>query len=84
MDEPDHNSVAGIAALSICESLLIALVELKIITEKEGRSVLLDAAESHRKAIPDAGGAKEHRAVAELIEFGVRVEFTFALRAFRV
>ena len=61
-------TTAGAAALSICESLLIALNDLKIIGDKETRAVLQDAAESHRNAMAGSSNPDEHRAVAELID----------------
>lgn len=61
-------TTAGAAALSICESLLIALNDLKIIPDKETRGVLEDAAESHRSAMPGSTNPEEHRAVAALID----------------
>jgi hypothetical protein len=68
-DRNDTNSTtAGAAALSICESLLIALNDLKIIDDKETRAVLQDAAESHRNAIPGSSNPDAHRAIAELID----------------
>jgi len=39
---------AGLAALAICESLLLALTDLKVIGEREARGVLEDAAAAHR------------------------------------
>jgi len=66
-DETDKTT-AGSAALSICESLLIALNDLKIIDDKETRAVLQDAAETHRNAIPGSANPGEHRAIAELID----------------
>jgi hypothetical protein len=48
-DDPDKTT-AGAAALSICESLLIALNDLEIIDDKEKRAVLRDAAELQRHA----------------------------------
>jgi hypothetical protein len=39
---------AGLAALSICESLLLALSDLKIMGEKEAGGVLKDAVAAHR------------------------------------
>ena len=59
---------AGAAALSICESLLIALNDLKIFDDKETRAVLTDAAETHRNAMSGSASPDEHRAVAELID----------------
>lgn len=66
-DDADKTT-AGAAALSICESLLIALNDLKIIDDKETRAVLQDAAESHRIAMPGSKNPDEHRAIAELID----------------
>ena len=60
--------IAGAAALSICESLLIALNDLKIIDDKQTRAVLQDAAATHRNAIPLTPNPDEHRAIADVIE----------------
>lgn len=67
LDEPDKISAGG-AALSICESLLIALNDLRIIDDKETRAVLQDAAQTHRNAIAGSPNPDEHRAIAELID----------------
>ena len=40
----------GAIAPSICESLLIALNDLKILGDKETHDILVDAATSHRNA----------------------------------
>lgn len=61
---------AGVAALAICESLLLALGELKILRTKDANDVLEDAAAVHRDAAcgtgaPDVG---LHRAVAAIID----------------
>ena len=61
-------SVAGKAALSICESLLIALNDLEVIGDKDAHRVLTDAIETHRSAIPTSDDPESHRAVADLIE----------------
>lgn len=61
-------TTAGAAALSICESLLIALNDLKIFDDKEARAVLQDAADSHRNAMSGSKNPDEHRAIADLIE----------------
>ena len=70
-DDPD-NATTGRAALSICESLLIALNDLKIIDDKETRALLEDAAATHRNAIPVSPKPDEHRAVVTLIERIIR------------
>ena len=48
------DAAAGAAALSICESLLLALSDLHIIAVKDACNVLDDAAATHRGAV-DAG-----------------------------
>ena len=60
--------VPGAAALSICESMLIALNDRKILNDKDARDVLADAAQSHRSAAPESTNAEMHLAVATLIE----------------
>ena len=39
---------SGVAALSICESLLLAMGDLKIMNEEEALGVIEDAAAGHR------------------------------------
>ncbi len=67
MTKPDENTAAA-AALSICESLLISLNDLKIISDHEARAVLEDAAATHRNAMAASSNPEQHRATAELIE----------------
>jgi hypothetical protein len=63
----DHSTTSGVAALSICEALLLALNDAKILPESEIMGILKDAATAHE----NAGGSKieteEHNAVAKLI-----------------
>lgn len=58
----------GLAALSICESLLIALSDLKIISANEAAAVLTDAASAHRHAVATGPEAALHGEVAAVIE----------------
>lgn len=61
---PDVN---GLAALAICESLMLALNDRNILPEREIVGVLKDAASAHQNA-PDNGISREtHQAVAALI-----------------
>lgn len=62
------DGVAGVAALSICESLLIALNDLGIIDDEEARAVLVDAAATHRNAEDGSLNPVMHIAVATLID----------------
>ncbi|WP_114011154.1 hypothetical protein [Cohaesibacter intestini] len=59
--------VAGEAALSICESLLLALNDQKIMTEAQVLGVLEDAAAAHENAIKDASDPEAHRQISDLI-----------------
>ncbi len=63
---PLPNDISGTAALSICESLLLALNDRNILPEKEIVGILKDAAAAHEHAAP---GTQDdlHRAVAGLI-----------------
>lgn len=60
------NNSAGQAALTICESLLLALSERKILPEAEIIGILEDAAASH-EFVPSGDDAEMHAAVAALI-----------------
>jgi len=59
---------AGLAALAICESLLLSLTENKLLTVEEARAVLGDAAAAHRSAVPLSTDGAEHAAAAGVIE----------------
>jgi len=63
------NEIAGLAALSICESLLLALNDHKILPEREIVGILQDAAAAHEFAVDSENGAdaETHAAVAALI-----------------
>jgi hypothetical protein len=66
-ERPRFNDVDGTAALGICESLLIALTELKIISEQEARELLTDVATTHDEAATASQLPNKHQAVAEMI-----------------
>ncbi|MGP9768104.1 hypothetical protein ACT3UM_20520 [Halomonas sp. AOP13-D3-9] len=64
---PKQNEYQGMAALSICESLLLAMNDQKLLSESAIIGILQDAASAHEHAAsldfePDA-----HLAVAALI-----------------
>lgn len=60
------NDVAGTAALTICESILLALNEHNILPEKEIVGILKDSATAHENCPPGDSKA-HHAAVAKLI-----------------
>jgi hypothetical protein len=55
------------AALSICEALLLALNDADILPESEIMGVLKDAASTHDNATGSATDLENHKAVAALI-----------------
>jgi hypothetical protein len=63
-----NSNAAGLAALSICESLLLSLTDLEIIEEKEAVSILQDAAAAHRGAVAVAHNPEAHQAAADVID----------------
>jgi hypothetical protein len=62
------SNAAGLAALSICESLLLSLTDLKIIESAEAISILQDAAAAHRGASAEAKEPQPHHDAADVIE----------------
>ena len=68
-DPADIKSVAeGVAALAISESLLLALVDLKLLTPTDVAGVLEDAAAVHRGAGDETATADLHREVVVMID----------------
>jgi len=63
----DYNTHAGIAALTICEALLLALNDAKILPENEIVGVLTDAAATHANIDGSDTNIGSHKAVAALI-----------------
>lgn len=61
------NDAAGLAALSICESLLLAMNDHGLLPENEIVGVLRDAASTHENTIGTEADTDMHRAVAALI-----------------
>ena len=59
---------SGLAALSICESLLLALEESQVLSHRDARGVLEDAAEAHRRAVGTTEELEGHRVVAAIID----------------
>jgi hypothetical protein len=59
--------VSGTAALAICESLLLAPNDRKILPEHEIVGILRDAAAAHTNDPGEDGKAELHAAVATLI-----------------
>lgn len=64
----EHLEASGLAALSVCECLLLALMEKGVLKEDEACFVLEDAAASHRLAMEEGRAVALHQAAARLIE----------------
>lgn len=60
------HDVAGAAALAICESLLLALGDRKVLPDSEIAGILRDAAAAHEDP-PPGDHAAQHAAVAAVI-----------------
>jgi hypothetical protein len=62
------NEADGMAALGICESLLIALTELEVISEQDTRELLTAVATTHTEAADTSKTPERHRAVAAIVQ----------------
>jgi hypothetical protein len=63
-EKTDHS---GMAALTICEALLLAMNDHKLLPEKEIMGILRDAAASHENAVGTDEETQKNLAVAALI-----------------
>ncbi len=63
----DQLDPAGMAALSICEALLLALQDRNLLPEGEIVGILRDAAATHENALGPESERKLHIATAKLI-----------------
>ncbi|MDC0657909.1 hypothetical protein N6L27_07885 [Leisingera sp. SS27] len=63
----ERTECAGMAALSICEALLLAMKDLQVLPEHEVIGVLRDAAAFHENADGTGTDTERHHAAAALI-----------------
>jgi hypothetical protein len=69
MTEPARLSDAeGLAALGICESLVLALTDLEVIGEQDARGLLSDVATAHQEAAATSQTPDRHQAVVEIVQ----------------
>lgn len=61
-------NVEGLAALGICESLLLALTDLNVLSERDVRDLLGDVATMHTEAEGVSQTPGRHKAVIAIIE----------------
>ncbi|MEM7530375.1 MAG: hypothetical protein AAF416_22500 [Pseudomonadota bacterium] len=58
----------GMAALSICEALLLAIIDRGLLSEHEVLGAMHDAATAHENAVGTDAEMDAHRAAARIIE----------------
>ena len=69
MKETVYDNIEGHAALSICESMLLAMHDLKIMSQKDAQNVLKDAATAHHNEANGVSNKSDmHKQVATLID----------------
>ena len=62
------NEADGMAALGICESILLALTDLKIISDKDARDLLTDVVTTHTEAATASPNPANHQAVIGIVQ----------------
>ena len=65
---PRSLDAEGLAALGICESLVLALTDLKVISEEDARDLLTDVAATHTDAATASAAPERHQAVVDIIQ----------------
>ena len=68
IDRNRFDDAAGVAAISICESLLIALIDCKVISAIIAHDLLADVMSTHTAAAALSPSPAQHLAVVRLIE----------------
>ena len=63
----NQNDYSGMAALTICEALLLAMNDHNLLPEEEILGVLHDSAPTHEDGVGSEDEMQAHRAVAALI-----------------
>jgi hypothetical protein len=58
----------GMAALAICESLLLALTDLKVLSERDARDILNDVVATHNEAGVASETPEKHEAVVAIVQ----------------
>jgi hypothetical protein len=64
---PRSMDAEGLAALGICESLVLALTDLNVISDEDARDLLTDVATTHTDAAMASATPERHQAVVEII-----------------
>jgi hypothetical protein len=64
------SGAVGLAALAICEAILLSLTRNRVIDAAEARAILADAAAAHRGATPSTAAHEEAAAIIEAMLAG--------------
>jgi hypothetical protein len=64
----DNSAAVGLAAFSVCESLILALQDLGLLDERETRGLLEDVIGAHRSAAASSDDPELHEAVAGVVD----------------
>jgi hypothetical protein len=64
----DPFDARGMAALAICESLLLALTDLKVISERDAHELLNDVVATHNEAAVASETPEKHQAVVAIVQ----------------
>jgi len=68
MKRPDHPDIAlSLAALAVCESLIITLVDKGMLSSDEFEEILETAQDSHANATPDTYTVEDHQRAAKIL-----------------
>ena len=67
-DDKDKSIASGLAALSICESLIICLIEKGVLDKMEFDEILEVARDAHERSSPERFTRKDHEAAASIIQ----------------
>jgi len=67
-EDASFRDADGAAALGICESLLVALTDLKIISEQDARDLLTDVSTTHDEAAEASQTPERNRAVIAIVQ----------------
>ncbi len=73
-DLSSDSAVLGAAALSLCQSLLLALQDRKILENAEVNGLLEDVVSAHRNAAADGEEPEFNNAVADAVSSIIRTE----------
>ena len=58
----------AVAALGICESLLLTLIDLTIISDDHAHGLLTDVATTHEEEAAASPTPEKHRAVVDIVQ----------------